>query len=125
MPATFGKQTNRRRGGQPGNRNAAGHGAPRGNQNALKHGLYERLWYIEADRGRIIVSPRVGQLEYWRITGTELNALGALLYHADRVCRYVVFPRLGLRMVLYRPEEAASRVLLYRGRDGRWYRRIE
>lgn len=47
----------RRRGGQPGNknavgnkggapignRNAAGHGAPLGNKNAVKHGLYESI----------------------------------------------------------------------------------
>jgi uncharacterized protein YjcR len=33
----------RRRGGQPGNKNAVGHGAPRGNKNAFKHGAYERL----------------------------------------------------------------------------------
>jgi len=30
----------RKRGGQPGNKNAVGHGAPFGNRNALKHGLY-------------------------------------------------------------------------------------
>lgn len=28
----------RKRGGQPGNRNAAGHGAPLGNKNAVGHG---------------------------------------------------------------------------------------
>lgn len=28
----------RKRGGQPGNRNAVGHGAPYGNQNAVGHG---------------------------------------------------------------------------------------
>ena len=33
----------RKRGGQPGNRNAVGHGAPWGNTNAYKHGVYERL----------------------------------------------------------------------------------
>jgi len=32
----------RKRGGQPGNRNAVGHGAPLGNKNAYKHGLRER-----------------------------------------------------------------------------------
>lgn len=50
-------EAKRRRGGQPGNKNAvgnrggappgncnaAGHGAPYGNKNALKHGLYESL----------------------------------------------------------------------------------
>ena len=28
----------RKRGGQPGNRNAVGHGAPKGNKNAVGHG---------------------------------------------------------------------------------------
>lgn len=44
----------RKRGGQPGNKNAAGNsggGAPPGNKNAWKHGEYESLWMsvIEAD----------------------------------------------------------------------------
>lgn len=37
----------KKKGGQPGNQNATGHGAPRGNQNAKKHGLYSR--YLPAD----------------------------------------------------------------------------
>lgn len=38
-----------RRGGQPGNKNAAGHGGtgPPGNKNAVKHGAYETI-YLEA-----------------------------------------------------------------------------
>lgn len=50
-------EAKKKRGGQPGNknavgnhggapcgnRNAAGHGAPYGNKNALKHGLYETI----------------------------------------------------------------------------------
>ena len=34
----------RKRGGQPGNQNARGHGAPRANTNALKHGLYAKYY---------------------------------------------------------------------------------
>ena len=33
-------KSRRRRGGQPGNKNAAGHGAPAGNRNAMTHGAY-------------------------------------------------------------------------------------
>jgi uncharacterized protein YjcR len=33
-------RANRKRGGQPGNTNAVGHGAPYGNLNAVKHGIY-------------------------------------------------------------------------------------
>jgi len=33
----------KKRGGQKGNRNAAGHGAPKGNANALVHGVYARV----------------------------------------------------------------------------------
>ncbi|MDD3029777.1 MAG: phage terminase small subunit [Alphaproteobacteria bacterium] len=33
----------KRRGGQKGNRNAVGHGAPLGNKNRLKHGAFERF----------------------------------------------------------------------------------
>ena len=36
------RATKKRRGGQPGNKNAAGAGAPRGNINAVKHGAYSR-----------------------------------------------------------------------------------
>lgn len=35
----------RERGGQPGNRNAEGHGAPLRNKNNFKHGIYERVLY--------------------------------------------------------------------------------
>lgn len=45
----------RRRGGQPGNRNAVGHGAPRGNKNALKHGLWESIGWR---RGRLVFRVR-------------------------------------------------------------------
>lgn len=39
--------TTRSRGGQPGNRNAVGHGGtgPPGNKNAVKHGAYEQIYY--------------------------------------------------------------------------------
>lgn len=41
------KPSARKRGGQPGNRNAAGHGGtgPPGNQNALKHGGYAKIFW--------------------------------------------------------------------------------
>lgn len=44
----------KKRGGQPGNRNAVGHGAPRGNQNATKHGLFSR--YLPEDTREIFFS---------------------------------------------------------------------
>ena len=49
-----GNVTKRRRGGQPGNKNAVGHGAPKGNQNATKHGLFSR--YLPADTREIFFS---------------------------------------------------------------------
>ncbi len=36
-------------GGQPGNRNAAGHGAPPGNKNNFKHGIYEKIYWDTLD----------------------------------------------------------------------------
>lgn len=41
--------TTKKRGGQPGNKNAVGHGGtgPPGNKNAVKHGVYETI-YLEA-----------------------------------------------------------------------------
>lgn len=44
----------KKRGGQPGNKNAVGHGAPKGNQNALKHGLFSR--YLPEDTREIFFS---------------------------------------------------------------------
>ncbi|QBE95236.1 hypothetical protein PMF13cell1_00750 [Blautia producta] len=43
------ERSQRRKGGQPGNRNAVGHGGtgPPGNQNAVKHGLFSK--YFTAD----------------------------------------------------------------------------
>ncbi|KJJ66692.1 phage terminase small subunit [Clostridium sp. FS41] len=39
--------TTKSRGGQPGNKNAVGHGGtgPPGNKNAVKHGAYEQIYY--------------------------------------------------------------------------------
>lgn len=44
----------KKRGGQPGNKNAVGHGAPKGNQNAVKHGLFSR--YLPEDTREIFFS---------------------------------------------------------------------
>ena len=49
-----GNVTKRKPGGQPGNKNAVGHGAPKGNQNATKHGLFSR--YLPADTREIFFS---------------------------------------------------------------------
>lgn len=49
-----GSVTKRKRGGQPGNKNAVGHGAPKGNQNATKHGLFSR--YLPEDTREIFFS---------------------------------------------------------------------
>lgn len=49
-----GNVTKRKRGGQPGNKNAVGHGAPKGNQNATKHGLFSR--YLPEDTREIFFS---------------------------------------------------------------------
>lgn len=44
----------KKRGAQPGNKNAIGHGAPKGNQNATKHGLFSR--YLPEDTREIFYS---------------------------------------------------------------------
>ena len=49
-----GNVTKRKRGGQPGNKNAVGHGAPKGNQNATKHGLFSR--YLPEDTRELFFS---------------------------------------------------------------------
>ena len=49
-----GNVTKRKRGGQPGNKNAVGHGAPKGNQNAVKHGLFSR--YLPEDTRELFYS---------------------------------------------------------------------
>ncbi len=41
LPFSFGNVT-KQRGAQPGNKNAAGHGAPKKNSNAEKHGLFRK-----------------------------------------------------------------------------------
>lgn len=48
LPNAKSNVTNHRnKGGQPGNRNAVGHGGtgPPGNKNAVKHGAYEQIYY--------------------------------------------------------------------------------
>ena len=49
-----GNVTKRKPGGQPGNKNAVGHGAPKGNQNATKHVLFSR--YLPEDTREIFFS---------------------------------------------------------------------
>lgn len=39
------ERSKRKRGGQPGNKNAKGHGGPVGNLKALKHGAYQTIYY--------------------------------------------------------------------------------
>ena len=39
----------KKRGGQPGNKNASGHGAPDGNKNNFKHGIYEKIYWDTLD----------------------------------------------------------------------------
>lgn len=39
--------TKRKRGGQPGNKNGVGHGAPKGNKNAVTTGEFERLFFSD------------------------------------------------------------------------------
>lgn len=38
------ERSKRAKGGQPGNDNAVGHGAPEGNLNAIKHGAYQNIY---------------------------------------------------------------------------------
>ena len=40
------RSTPKERGGQPGNQNAVGHGAPEGNINAIKHGAYQTIYAV-------------------------------------------------------------------------------
>ena len=42
------ERSDKNKGGQPGNRNAAGHGAPKKNSNAEKHGLFRKYLPDEA-----------------------------------------------------------------------------
>ncbi len=53
---TKSKEVCKQKGGQPGNQNAAGHGAPMGNKNAVKTGEFEALFFdvLEEDERRII-----------------------------------------------------------------------
>lgn len=44
------KQNKKKRGGQPGNKNAVGSGAPVGNKNAYKHGVYSKIYYGECSK---------------------------------------------------------------------------
>lgn len=49
------------KGGQPGNRNAVGHGAPKRNNNAEKHGLFRK--YLPEEAFSIIQEMPVGPLD--------------------------------------------------------------
>lgn len=53
---TKNKEVCKQRGGQPGNQNAAGHGAPAGNKNAVKTGEFEVLFFdvLEEDERQLI-----------------------------------------------------------------------
>lgn len=53
---TKNKEVCKQKGGQPGNQNAAGHGAPAGNKNAVKTGEFEALFFdvLEEDERRLI-----------------------------------------------------------------------
>lgn len=53
---TKSKEVCKQRGGQPGNQNAAGHGAPAGNKNAVKTGEFEALFFdvLEEDERQLI-----------------------------------------------------------------------
>lgn len=49
------RSTPKRKGGQPGNQNAVGHGAPPGNLNAVKHGAYQTIYaaYLPDDEKHV------------------------------------------------------------------------
>lgn len=53
------------RGGQPGNHNAEGHGAPPGNKNNFRHGLYEELYWdvLDEDEKQMIEAMRLDEEE--------------------------------------------------------------
>lgn len=53
--------TTNKKGGQPGNKNAAGHGAPEQNSNAEKHGLFRK--YLPEETFSIIQEMPVGPLD--------------------------------------------------------------
>ena len=76
-------KTKRKRGGQPGNKNAVGHGAPLGNKNAFRHGLYER-WppqYVSEMDYRVQAKERLRkrQEQFWEDVGqlVELDSLNS------------------------------------------------
>ena len=64
LPNGKGNVTKRKKGGQPGNKNAAGNsgGAPPGNKNNFRHGAYERVMgeLLEADEAEIFSDDGTG-----------------------------------------------------------------
>lgn len=80
LPNGKGNVTKRRRGGQPGNRNAVGNGggAPPGNKNGFKHGAYERVMigFLEPDEVEIFEDEGTGDCieTEFRQTLAALNA---------------------------------------------------
>jgi len=74
----------RKRGGQPGNKNATEHGAPPGNRNAYKHGLYSQAEFLalrEAARRRTTGTEEQFNEWFWR----HVEKLG---YSREEVQRY-------------------------------------
>lgn len=115
----------RKRGGQPGNKNAIGHGAPKknrnavghgaplGNKNAYKFGIYERLWpryrsekeyrdqAVARQDARSFLHRRV-LIEYLEQAGYQINDLQCLsdidleLLLGDVVCNQCMQPNVQL-----------------------------
>ena len=54
------------RGGQTGNKNAKGHGAPAGNKNNFKHGIYENIyWSVLSDNEKQMIMNMSFDNEEW------------------------------------------------------------
>lgn len=87
----------KRRGGQPGNqnakghgapignRNACGHGAPLGNKNALKHGLYETIllpspFNLAIARYMEAAGIPLTQKDFLRVKGEIMEQIGMKKY---------------------------------------------
>jgi len=80
------ERSHRRKGGQAGNRNAAGHGAPKKNKNAEKHGLFAR--YLPQETLEIMQAVQEDPLDIlWdqiRLAHAAIIRAQRIMYVADR-----------------------------------------
>lgn len=74
------ERSHKKKGGQAGNRNAAGHGAPQGNKNAEKHGLFAR--YLPEETLEIMQAVQGDPLD---ILWNQIQFAHAAIIRAQRI----------------------------------------